>query len=283
MGTNRDIPEEGDLYAIARNLEASNIEALLVIGGGSGYFAALELYRKRNVFPAFNIPIVCLPATIDNNLPGSELSIGADTALNNIVSAVDKIKQSAVASQRVFVVEVMGMYCGYLALMSALATGAERVYLPEEGVTLGDMVDDVGQLIEGFSHGKRLGVVIRNEKANETYSTGFMAALFEEEGRQLFDVRQAILGHIQQGGNPSPFDRIIATRLATACVSYLEEELDKPHPGSACIGLQHGQIVFTGFDDVSRMMDWELRRPMKQWWLGLRSVAKVLAQPAPSA
>jgi 6-phosphofructokinase 1 len=281
LGTNRDIPEEGDLYAIAKNLEDLNIEALLVIGGGSGYFAAIQLYKQKGFFPAFNIPIVCIPATIDNNLPGSEFSIGADTALNSIVSAVDKIKQSAVASQRVFVVEVMGYYCGYLALMSALASGAERVYLPEEGVTLSDMVADVGQLITGFNQGKRLGVMIRNEKANETYSTGFMCALFEEEGGDLFDVRQAILGHIQQGGNPSPFDRIIATRLATACISKLEEELEKDEPESSCVGLQHGRITFTDFDSIDRMMDWEKRRPRKQWWLGLRPVARVLAQPAP--
>jgi len=281
LGTNRFVPEESDFYTIARNLEEARIEALLVIGGSSGYFAALELYYSRGVFPAFNIPIFCLPATIDNNLPGSELSVGADTALNNIVSAVDKIKQSAVASQRVFVVEVMGQRCGYLALMSALATGAERVYLPEEGVTLSDMVDDVGQLITGFNEGKRLGVIIRNEKANETYSTSFMCALFEEEGGDLFDVRQAILGHIQQGGNPSPFDRIMATRLATACIDRIEVEMENSEPESMSVGLQHGKIVFTPFDSIARLMDWENRRPRKQWWLGLRPIARVLAQPAP--
>jgi 6-phosphofructokinase 1 len=281
LGTNRFVPEEGDLYAIARNLEEWNIEALLVIGGGSGYQAALNLYEQRSVFPAFNIPIICIPATIDNNLPGSELSVGADTALNNIITAVDKIKQSAVASRRVFVVEVMGRYCGYLALMSALATGAERVYLPEEGVTLADMVDDVGQLVTGFNQGKRLGVIIRNEMANETYTTGFMCALFEEEGGDLFDVRQAILGHIQQGGNPSPFDRIMATRLATACINQLELQVASSEPESSCIGLQHGKIVFTSFDLFNRLMDWDHRRPREQWWLGLRPIARVLAQPAP--
>ena len=98
--------------------------------------SAHRLFEERTNYPAFDIPIVCLPATIDNNLPGTELSIGADTALNNIVDVVDKIKQSAVAEQRCYVVEVMGRRCGYLALMSGLATGAERVYLHEEGVTL---------------------------------------------------------------------------------------------------------------------------------------------------
>ena len=97
-----------------------------------------------------DIPIVCLPATINNDLPATELSIGADTALNSIVADVDKIKQSAVASLRCFVVEVMGRDCGYLALMSALATGAERVYLPEEGITLDDLTTYVQALTEGF-------------------------------------------------------------------------------------------------------------------------------------
>ena len=120
----------------------------------------------RPNFPAFNIPIICLPASINNNLPGSEFSIGADTALNSIVEAVDKIKQSAVATRRCFVVEVMGHWCGYLALMGGLATGAERVYIPEEGVTLRDMQVDVENLNRGFEAGKRLGLIIRAEYAN---------------------------------------------------------------------------------------------------------------------
>jgi 6-phosphofructokinase 1 len=282
LGTNRTVPEDGDFYAIARNLEEQRIDALLMIGGWSGYDAALELHNRRQLFPAFNIPIICLPSTIDNDLPASELSIGADTALNNIVSAVDKIKQSAVASRRAFVVEVMGQWCGYLALMSALATGAERVYIPEEGVTLEDLVEDVNKLVAGFKKGKRLGMMIRNELANKTYSTSFMCALFEEEGGDLFDVRQAILGHIQQGGNPSPFDRIMATRLAAMCIDYIEEHMDAEEPQSACIGQQHGKIVFTNLEDIHRLMDHRYRRPREQWWLDLRPIARVLAQPGPS-
>ncbi len=283
LGTNRKIPDEGDLYAIARTLEDQRIDAILMIGGWSGYEAVLELHSRRELFPAFNIPILCLPSTIDNDLPASELSIGADTALNNIVSAVDKIKQSAVASRRAFVVEVMGRWCGYLALMSALATGAERVYLPEEGVTLEDMVEDVNKLKRGFSQGKRLGVMIRNELANVTYTTSFMTALFEEEGGDLFDVRWAILGHIQQGGNPSPFDRIMATRLAAMCIDHIEEHMDEDEPRSACIGQQAGRIVFTDLQDVPRLMDRRFSRPRQQWWLGLRPVARILAQPGPSS
>lgn len=281
LGSNRTIPQGRDFYAIARNLEEHTIEGLLMIGGWSGYQSVLELYSRRTTFPAFDIPFVCLPASINNNLPAAELSVGADTALNSIVEAVDKIKQSAVASQRTFVVQVMGRYCGYLALMSALATGAERVYLHEEGVTLNDLVKDVQTLVTGFQKGKRLGLLIRNEMANEVYSTSFMQALFEEEGGRLFDVRRAILGHMQQGGDPSPFDRILATRLASRCINFLAEQIGNDDPISACIGQVGGALRFTNLEDVPRLLDVEHSRPRQQWWMALRSTAKVLAQPGP--
>jgi 6-phosphofructokinase 1 len=284
LGTNRKIPGGGDFYAIARHIEEYNIQGLLMVGGWPGYQAAYQLYSKRSDFPAFNIPIICLPATINNNLPGSELSIGTDTALNNIVEAVDKIKQSAMAAHRCFVVEVMGRYCGYLALMSGLATGAERVYLHEEGVTLSDLQADLAHLVEGFERGKRLGLMIRNEHANPFYTTNFMCALFEEEGGNLFDVRQAILGHMQQGGDPTPFDRIQATRLATKCIEFLLEEIEagKDPAPAALIGLQAGKVQFSNLEDLPRMVDQQYQRPKEQWWLELRPIAKVLAQPGPS-
>jgi 6-phosphofructokinase 1 len=225
--------------------------------------------------------MVCLPASINNSLPGSEFSIGADTALNSIVDAVDKIKQSAVATRRCFVVEVMGHWCGYLALMSGLATGAERVYLNEEGVTLKDMQQDVATLSRGFESGKRLGLMIRNEYANDVYTTAFMCSLFEEEGRDIFDVRPAILGHLQQGGDPSPFDRIQATRLARLSLEYLIEECDKGSDRSSFIGLQAGEYRFHEMRDFERMVDLKHQRPKDQWWMELRNIAKLLAKLGP--
>lgn len=281
LGTNRHIPTGSDLYHIAKNIENFNIMGLLLIGGWSGYEAAYNLLMERANFPAFNIPIVCMPATINNNLPGSELSIGADTALNNIVQAVDKIKQSAVALRRCFIVEVMGRKCGYLALMGGLATGAERVYLNEEGVTLNDLQEDVKLLVKGFQGGKRLGLLIRNEAANDVYQTNFMCALFEEEGGKLFDVRQSILGHLQQGGNPSPFDRIQATRLATASIEFLIDQLEKGSNKGTYMGFQGKEIKFHDLEDFPRMIDHDKQRPKDQWWLAIRPIAKLLAQPAP--
>jgi len=283
LGTNRIVPDGPDLYAIARTIEKHEIDALLVIGGWEAYEGVSRLYEERRNFPAFNIPIVCLPATIDNNLPGTELSLGADTALNNIVGVVDKIKQSAVAERRCFVVEVMGRRCGYLALMSGLATGAERAYLHEEGVTLKTLEVDLQMLINGFTQGKRLGLIIRNEEANPVYDTAFTCALFEEEGGGLFDVRPSILGHMQQGGDPSPFDRIQATRLARRCIEYLIEEVGRDGHAASFIGSVEGKTAFNSFEDFTRMIDAPNKRPRTQWWMELRGVNDALAQPAPRA
>jgi 6-phosphofructokinase 1 len=226
--------------------------------------------------------MICLPASINNNLPGSEFSIGADTALNSIVDAVDKIKQSAVATRRCFVVEVMGHYCGYLALMGGMATGAERVYLHEEGVRLRDLQVDVEKLLAGFQSGKRLGLMIRNEYANPVYTTEFIGSLFEEEGKDVFDVRPAILGHLQQGGDPSPFDRIQATRLARMCLEFLIDQCEKDSENSAFIGIQNGHIQFHDLRDFDRLIDAEHQRPKEQWWLELKGIASLLAKPGPA-
>jgi 6-phosphofructokinase 1 len=282
LGTNRKVPQGSELYAIARNIERHNIQGILMIGGIAGYEACHKLVAERHIFPAFNIPIICLPATIDNNLPGSELSIGADTALNSIVEAVDRIKQSAVASRRCFVVEVMGRDCGYLALMGGLATGAERVYLPEEGVTLRNLQDDLDEMIYWFRRGKRLALLIRNEKANPVYSTAFMCNLFEEEGGRLFEVRQSILGHLQQGGNPSPFDRIQATRLAAKCVEFLIDRAEQGRADGAFIGYAGGRMQTLPLEDFPRMMEPSHARPRQQWWMALRDVAQALRQPPES-
>jgi len=284
LGTSRKVPDGKDYYAVARTLEEHRIDALLIVGGWSGYEAALRLYQEREDYPAFNIPIICIPASINNNLPGAQHSVGADTALNSITEVVDKIKQSAVASNRCFVVEVMGRYCGYLALMSAIATGAERVYLHEEGVRLADLQQDIQQLIKGFNHGKRLGLIIRNEGANPLYTTQFLAALFEEESGDLFNVRISVLGHLQQGGDPAPFDRILAVRLAARAVERLDEwHAEQPDEAPiVCMGYQHGELTFTPIDEAMRMTDPVYHRPKKQWWMDLRPVARMLAQPDPS-
>ncbi len=282
LGTSREVPSGRDFYAIARTIEKHDINGILMVGGLSGYQGAYQLFHERENFPAFNLPIICMPASINNNLPGSDLSIGADTALNVIVEAADKIKQAAVAQRRCYLVEVMGRRCGYLALMSGLATGAERVYLHEEGIRLSDLVNDVNQLRLGFEHGKRLGLMIRNEDAHEVYTTGVLCAIFEAESSDLFEVRQSILGHIQQGGDPSPFDRIQATRFAARCIDFLIEQAQQPEPAGSFIGLEAGGISLHSLEEIPKMVDKDNQRPKQQWWLDVRPIAKLMSQPMPS-
>ena len=278
LGTNRKSPSGSEFKAIAQNLESNNVQGLLVIGGWSGYETVLAMYEKRELFPAFDIPIVCMPATIDNDLPNSELSVGADTALNSIVEAVDKIKQSAVASGRLFIVEVMGRFCGYLALLSGLATGAERVYIHEDRISLKDLQDDVADLVQAFKDSRRVGLIIRNENANPVYDTPFITSLFQHEGKGFFEVRHAILGHLQQGGNPTPFDRIQATRMASHCIEFLVKQARNTTPKSAFIGLHAGQLQFTDIQELPNLTDAMYQRPKDQWWRALRTVSRTLAQ-----
>jgi 6-phosphofructokinase 1 len=282
LGTSREVPSGRDFYAIARNIEKYDIQGILMVGGLSGYQGSYQLFRERENYPAFNIPIMCMPASINNNLPGSDLSIGADTALNVIVEAVDKIKQAAVAQRRCYIVEVMGRRCGYLALMGGLATGAERVYLHEEGVRLNDLVNDVDQLRLGFEHGKRLGLMIRNEDAHAVYTTNVLCAIFEAESSDLFEVRQSILGHIQQGGDPSPFDRIQATRFAASCIDFLIEQAQQPEPAGSFIGLEAGGVTMHSLEELPKLVDKDNQRPKQQWWMDLRPIAKLMSQPMPS-
>ncbi len=277
LGTSRSVATPEMLAAVAEQIEAHRIDGILMVGGWAGYQSAYRLQTLAQAHPALGIPVVCLPASINNDLPGSELSIGADTALNSIVSDVDKIKQSAVASRRSFVVEVMGHDCGYLALVSGLATGAERVYLPEEGISLHDLEVDLEALKQGFEHGKRLGLVIRSEHADDVYTTEFIKALFEREGEGLFDVRGAILGHVQQGGDPSPFDRIQATRLAWESVKHLVEQAIADVPTDAMVGLQHGKICFTPLAEFPTLVQADVHRPREQGWMALQPVADVMA------
>jgi 6-phosphofructokinase 1 len=275
LGTNRKTPTERQYYPIASTLDKHKIDGLLIIGGLSGYQAAYNLMNNRDKYKAFDVPIILVPSSINNNLPGSDFSIGADTAINNIVDAIDKIKESAVSSNRTFVVEVMGRYCGYLALMSGLATGAEKVYMHEMGITLKDMIQDVNTLKEGFLAGQRLALVIRNEYANPIYTTEFISALFEEEGGTIFDVRKSILGHIQQGGNPSPFDRSVATRLTTKAINKLVELAENSKNDCSFIGMDNGEMKFTDLFEFPRMVDTKFARPKDQWWLRVREIAEV--------
>jgi 6-phosphofructokinase 1 len=276
IGTNRYVPDGPAIAQIAKQLAAHHVDGILMAGGWCGYQGAHLLHTHRRQYAALDIPIVCMPMTINNDLPGTELTIGSDTALNSIIADVDKIRQSAVASRRVFVVEVMGHDCGYLALMSGLATGAERVYLPEQDITLNDLAVDVGNLAEGFRSGKRLGLVIRSENADPVYTTGFITSVFQKEGGDLFDARPAILGHVQEGGDPSPFDRVQATGLTAHCIAYLAEQLESGGRASAMIGFQSGRLQFTDLTSYPKLIEEKAQRPREQRWMTQLPLAEIM-------
>ena len=177
----------------------------------------------------------------------------------------------------------MGRYCGYLALMGGLATGAEQVFLHEEGITLDKLRGVIYRMSTSFATGKRQNLVLRNERANEVYTTGFITELFAEEGHGRFSVRQAILGHLQQGCDPSPFDRNLATRLVTHCVDRLIAQALAGENEAGFIGVSEGRVQFTGFEDFTRLVDAAHHRPKRQWWLGLRDIVDLLASPEGAA
>jgi 6-phosphofructokinase 1 len=171
----------------------------------------------------------------------------------------------------------MGGYCGYLALLGGLSGGAVRVYLPEEGITLNDLADDVERMVASFRVGQRLFLAVLNERASPMYTSEFLCRLFEQESQGLFDAREVVLGQTQQGGAPSPFDRILGTRLAAHSIDWLSYQIDSACGGGAVIGLREGKIQVLPLRDAEKLADWEYRRPVEQWWLRLRPVIDVLA------
>ena len=277
LGTRRAIPPLESYYAMGRALERNEVDALLVIGGIKAYKAVNAMVSERRRFPAFGLPIVLVPASIDNNLPGAELAVGADTALNNDVWALDRIKQSAAASKRCFVAETMGRKCGYLAMMSGVATGAEFIYINEVPLTLARLNKDAQRLRRSFESGRRLFLTVMNEEASPHYDRHFIAQAFEAAGNGLYDVRNSALGHIQQGGAPTPFDRILATRLVNFAMDYLSEEFQTGSHGSVYVGMSSSRIEAHPIRDLERDVDLENTRPFEQWWMELNPIVEVVS------
>ena len=277
FGTRRYVPTEADLYQMARTIEQHGFDALLIMGGFHAYATVDIMERERRRYPAFNIPIAVLPASIDNNLPSWPMAVGADTALNTVVDSIDMVRMSASASKRAFVVETMGRQCGFLPLVGGIAGGAEKAYLPETGVTLAELSTDVEALVDAFESGRSFYLAVMGEEASEHYTSDVLAKLFEAEGKGLYSVRQAVIGHVQQGGVPTPFDRINATRLAYQAVANLDGQLqagsaDYVAASSATPGLM------APLREVTDGMDWDNQRPRSQWWMALRPVFDQLSR-----
>jgi 6-phosphofructokinase 1 len=199
----------GQLKAI-RTLNQYDIEGLVVIGGNGSQTGALALHN-------LGFPVVGVASTIDNDLYGSDITIGVDTALNIALEAIDRLKITASSHQRAFLVEVMGRNHGYLAMMAAIAGGAEEVVLPELDI---DPEDIATTLTDAYERGKQHAIVVVAEGAK--YNANALDEYFKEHRERLgFDLRVTILGHVQRGGAPQAYDRILASRLGAGAVDAL--------------------------------------------------------------
>ncbi len=218
------------------NIVKHNIDALIVIGG-NGSLAGAQLFAKE-----YDIPVIGLPGTIDNDLYGTDSTIGYDTALNTIVQCVDKIRDTATSHDRIFFVEVMGRDAGFLTQNSAIAAGAEAAIIPEDSTDIDQLATFIGR---GIRKSKNSSIVLVSEKDGG-------AMHYADRVRKEYpeyDVRVSILGHLQRGGTPTAYDRILASRLGVAAIEALNEG-----QRNIMVGIKNDQIVYV---PISRAIKWD--------------------------
>jgi 6-phosphofructokinase 1 len=208
------------------NLSRLNLDGIVVIGGDGSFTGASILSQE------YNIPVIGIPGTIDNDLFGTDYTIGYDTCLNTVIDAIDKIRDTASSHNRIFFVEVMGRDAGFVALESGIATGAEIIMIPE----VKDQIHDLREFLTQRAKTNKSSIIVVAEGDDEGNAIE-IAAKVQPEFPQ-FDIRVTILGHIQRGGSPSCYDRVSASRMGVASVEALIDDQK-----SIMIGLVHGQIV----------------------------------------
>ncbi|VDK48776.1 unnamed protein product [Anisakis simplex] len=290
LGTQKVLPTEL-LPEIAETLARFNIHALVLIGGFEAFHSCLVFAQNRDKYPQLRIPMCVIPCTISNNVPGTNFSLGADTSLNEICRMIDKIKTSATGSKRrVFVIETMGGHCGYLATLSAMASGADAAYIYEEMFGVSDLIEDVKVIAEKMVTGAQRYLVVRNEKASRNYTSEFIRELFCEESKGAFTTRVNVLGHTQQGGNPSPFDRIMGTKMGGKAMEHLIDQINEHKhvsnnttscttPNTATLlGVIGRHECFTPVEELCDEADFPHRLPLEQWWMKLRPLLRILAK-----
>ncbi|MCM2991198.1 6-phosphofructokinase [Bacillus safensis] len=214
------------------NLKKFGIEGLVVIGGDGSFMGAKKLTE-------LGFPCVGVPGTIDNDIPGTDFTIGFDTALNTVIDAIDKIRDTATSHERTYVVEVMGRHAGDIALWSGLAGGAESILIPEADY---DMDEIIARLRRGHERGKKHSIIIVAEGVGSGVEFG---KRIEEE--TSLETRVSVLGHIQRGGSPSAFDRVLASRLGAYAVELLLEG-----KGGRCVGILSNELVH---HDILEILD----------------------------
>jgi len=236
--------EKGRRRAL-RNLHREGVEGLVVIGGDGSFRGALKLHEM-------GFPTVGVPGTIDNDIPYTDMSIGVDTALNTVLENIDRIKDTASSHRRAFLIEIMGRDCGYLTLMGGIAGGTEMVLIPEVDTPLAAVSE---QLEDAYIRGKAHCIIA----VAEGYKPGTQAIVqyLQSQREELgFGVRVTVLGHVQRGGSPTAFDRLLATRLGCAAA----RELHKGGSG-VMVGLQGNEIAVTPLEKVvneKKTLDLEL-------------------------
>uniref|UniRef100_A0A2I3HJ20 6-phosphofructokinase type C n=1 Tax=Nomascus leucogenys TaxID=61853 RepID=A0A2I3HJ20_NOMLE len=289
LGTKRVLPGKY-LDEIATQMRTHSINALLIIGGFEVRYrlSLAGLAGARGRHQELCIPLCVVPATISNNVPGTEISLGSDTGLNAVVETCDRIKQSASGTKRrVFIIETMGGYCGYLANMGGLAAGADAAYIFEEPFDIRDLQSNVEHLTEKMKTTIQRGLVLRNESCSENYTTDFIYQLYSEEGKGVFDCRKNVLGHMQQGGAPSPFDRNFGTKISARAMEWITAKLKEARgrgkkfttDDSVCVlGISKRNVIFQPVAELKKQTDFEHRIPKEQWWLKLRPLMKILAK-----
>jgi 6-phosphofructokinase 1 len=225
--------EDGRLQAL-RVLAEHEIEALVIIGGGGSQTGAHALSQM-------GFPVIGVASTIDNDLYGSDITIGVDTALNIALEAIDRLKVTALSHERAFLIEVMGRNCGYLALMAGIAGGTEAIVIPEVETNPEAVADE---LRSAYERGQAHALVVVAEGAQ--YNAAALADYFKEHHERLgFDLRVTTLGHVQRGGAPSAYDRLLATRLGAEAV----ERLTRGEHG-VLVGFVKGEIKATPLMEV---------------------------------
>lgn len=220
------------------NLKKEEIGALIIIGGDGTFTGGLKFIEE------FNFPIVGIPGTIDNDIYGTDKTIGYDTALNTVVEAIDKIRDTASSHNRLFFIEVMGRDAGFIALNAGIGAGAEEILIPEENIGLEKLVDS---LKKGRDKGKTSSIVVVSE-GDKIGKNVFELADYIGENYPAYDIRVSVLGHMQRGGSPSCYDRVLASRLGVAAVEIL---LDKK--SGVMVGTTNNKISKVGLDKAIKM------------------------------
>jgi len=217
-----------------KQLKKHNIDALIGIGGDGSFTGMHHLYMEHEM------PYICIPGTIDNDIPGTDYTIGYDTATNTAVEAIDKIRDTALSHNRLFFIEVMGRDSGYIAISSGIAGGAVSIIIPEEETSIDELVE---KLNKGGKKNKTSSLVIVAEGGKS--GSAMEIARKVNEKSSYFDTKVTILGHLQRGGTPTYFDRVLASKMGVAAI----EGLDNGET-NAMVGIRHHDIIFNKFDDI---------------------------------